>query len=128
MASLPLCPRLFLAPSLVVFGLGMGIPVTPTHAQSQVNAQQLVKDVVYNELKAIKEDNSHWMYISTETAADSRQSREVVETKDGVIYRVMGIEGRPLSAEERKQEDQRIQKLLKNPGEQKKQQKARDED
>jgi len=124
MAPLQLRARVLLAASL----LASCMAVTAAHAQSQANAQQLVKDVVFNELKATKDDNTHWMYFSNETAADGRQSREVVETKDGVIYRVMGVEGRPLSAEERKQEDQRIQKLLKNPGEQKKQQKARDED
>jgi len=124
MVPSPLRARVLLAASL----LASCMTVTAAHAQSQANAQQLVKDVVFNELKATKDDNTHWMYFSNETAADGRQFREVVETKDGVIYRVMGVEGRPLSAEERNQEDQRIQKLLKNPGEQKKQQKARDED
>jgi hypothetical protein len=124
MAPLRLHARLLLAASFVISA--MAVPLA--HADTQTNAQQLVKDVVYNELKATKEDNTHWMYFSNETAADSRQAREVVETKDGVIYRVMGIEGRPLSPEERKQEDQRIQKLMKNPSEQRKQQKARDED
>src|SRR5207302_38787 len=123
MVPLQLCARVLLAASLLASCIA-----GTAHAQSQANAQQLVKDVVFNELKATKDDNTHWMYFSNETAADGRQSREVVETKDGVIYRVVGVEGRTLSAEERKQEDQRIQKLLKNPGEQKKQQKARDED
>jgi|SRR5579864_1262403 len=116
--------RRFFAASL----FASSIAVTAAQAQSQVNAQELVKDVVFNELKAAKDDNTHWMYFSNETAADGHQSREVVETKDGVIYRVMGVDGRPLSAEERRLEDQRIQKLLNNPSDQKKQQKARDED
>src|SRR5947209_17198243 len=124
MAPLKLRARLLVSAGL----LASGIAVSAAHAQSQASGQELVKEVVANELKAIKDDNSHWMYFSNETAADGHQSREVVETKDGVIYRVIAMDGRPLSAEERRQEDQRIQKLLSNSSEQKKQQKARDDD
>lgn len=117
--------RTLLAASLLSL---CGLPLQAQTIQSSINPQQLVKDVVANELKAAKEDRSHWMYQSREDDADGRQTREVVETKDGVIYRVIGVQGRPLSEEQRRQEDRRIQNLLRSPSEQRKQQRARDED
>lgn len=104
----------------------------PLFSQAQprppVNPQQLVKEMVWNELKAAKEDQSHWMYQSRDDASDARQTREVVESKDGVIYRVIGAWGKPLSNEQQKEEDRRIQRLLTNTFEQRRQQVARDQD
>ncbi len=99
------------------------------HAQSPtVDPQLLVKDAVFNELRAAKEDNSHWMYLSREEDADGRQTREVVETREGVIYRVIAKQGQPLTSDQQQKEDRRIQRLLQNPDEQRKQQLARDQD
>jgi hypothetical protein len=111
-----------------LFALGSFSLLSQAQNQPSTNPQQLVREVVANELKAAKEDQSHWMYQSRDDASDKRETREVVESKDGVIYRVIGAWGKPLSNEQQKDEDRRIQSLLSSPYQQRKQQVARDQD
>ena len=118
------------ASTLLVASLLMlsGLPGHAQAIQGTTDPRQLVQEMVANELKAAKDDQSHWMYQSRDDQSEGRQTRGVVETKEGVIYRVIAIQGRPLTDEEQRQEDQRIQRLLQSPGELRRQQRARDED
>jgi hypothetical protein len=52
----------------------------------------------------------------------------VIETKDGDLSRLLSINGRPLTKQEERNEDQRIQQLTKHPAEQRKLQQARNDD
>jgi hypothetical protein len=53
---------------------------------------------------------------------------EQVETKDGPLYRVLAIDGRPLDPDQRQQDNARIDPLLRDPREQLKIERAHDED
>jgi len=86
-------------------------------------ANELVRTIVANELKAADEDHSHWMYQLETMKAGTLETRRVVETKDGDVTRVVSRNGKPLSAEEQKVEEERVDKFIHDPREQQKQQK-----
>lgn len=67
-----------------------------------------------NELKAEAQDHSHWMLrLETENGAGTEVD-QVVETKQGDLKRRVMIDGRPLTAKQEHDEDERIQKLTRN--------------
>jgi hypothetical protein len=101
-----------------------------TLAQTQPNlsANDLVRQVVANELEASKQDHTHWMYQVETQKNGTKQVSETIETKQGDLTRVVARNGQPLSDQQKREEDQRIEKFLHDPEEQKKQQQNENED
>ena len=89
-----------------------------------MSANELARKVVTNELKVQNEDLGHWMYRLEEKDAGKKQVQEIVETKDGSLSRLLSTDGRPLDAKQQQKESRRIQRLVSNPGEQRKLQQA----
>jgi hypothetical protein len=89
-----------------------------------MSANELLRKVVTNELKVQNEDLGHWMYRLEKRDAGKKQVQEIVETKDGSLSRLLSNDGRPLDAKQQQQESRRIQRLVSNPGEQRKLQQA----
>jgi hypothetical protein len=81
------------------------------------SVQQLVKDVVYNELHD-RERASYWQYRVDKQIGPQVLLKEQVDTSRGPIFRIIANGGKLLSAEEQRQEDQRLDRLLRDPGEQ----------
>jgi hypothetical protein len=90
-----------------------------------VSANELARKIVRNELKFQDEDHGHWMYRLEKEESGKKQVQEIVETKDGSLTRLLSIDSRPLDATQQQKEDQRIQRLVSNPDEQRKLQQAR---
>ena len=67
----------------------------------------------------------HWMYRQEKDGPGKRELKEVIETKDGALSRLLFIDGRPLTVKQKQKENQRIQKLVSNPDEQRRLQRAR---
>ena len=91
-------------------------------------ASELVRGVVSNELKAADQDHSHWMYQLDTQKAGTRETDEVIETKDGTLTRLVERNGQPLTPEEQKSEDERVEKFIADPAEQQKQQHDQNDD
>ena len=89
-----------------------------------MSANELARKVVTNELKVQNEDLGHWMYRLEKEDAEKKQVQEIVETKDGSLSRLLSTDGRPLDAKQQQKESRRIQRLVSNPGEQRKLQQA----
>ena len=89
-----------------------------------MSANELARKVIINELKFQDEDHSHWMYRLEKEDAGKKQVQEIVETKDGSLSRLLSTDGRPLDAKQQQKENRRIQRLVSNPGEQRKLQQA----
>jgi len=101
---------------------------TPAPAQSSPPlAGELVDVVVANEL-ADRVERRKWMYVIEKQDGKQTLTEEQVETKDGPLYRLLAIDGRPLDPGQRQQDDARIDRLLHDPGEQLKVKRAHDED
>jgi len=90
----------------------------------ELSANELARRVIANELK-FQDDHDHWMYRQEKEEPGKKQIKEIVETKDGDLSRLISINGHPLTAQEQEKENQRIQELVGSPGEQGKLQRAR---
>jgi hypothetical protein len=102
--------------------------VAPAPAQSSPPlAADLVNAVVANEL-ADRVERRKWMYLIEKRDGMQILTEEQVETKDGPLFRVLAIDGKPLDPDQRRQDNERIDRLLHDPGEQLKVKRAHDED
>jgi len=78
--------------------------------------QTLVKRVLQTELRAA-EDSAHPMqYRLRKMSPRLATTKLIVETKDGDVARLVAINDGPLSAEDQKSEETRLQTLLNDPG------------
>jgi hypothetical protein len=87
-------------------------------------ADVLVRKVVANELKSQGEDHSHWIYRLEREEAGRKQVEEIVESNDGSLSQLLSVDGHPADAKQREKENQRIQRLVSHPDEQRKLQQA----
>ena len=102
---------------LVMSAAAQGRPPEP--------ASQLVRRVIAHEVQAEKQDNSYWMFRLQQSQSGSEtKTEEVVETPHGWLRRLWAVNGHPLTADQRKKEDERLHRLLTDPAEQRKNQEA----
>jgi hypothetical protein len=83
-----------------------------------ISANDLVRAVVANELKVQDGNHSRWMYRVDREEQGKKKSKEVVQTRQGSLDRLVAIDGHPLNFKEEQDEGQRIEDLLRNPAEQ----------
>ena len=76
-----------------------------------VSAADLARRVITNELK-FQDDHTNWMYLLEKEQYGKKQVEEIIETKEGSLSRLLSINDRPLTAEQQKEEDQRVQELM----------------
>ena len=88
------------------------------------SANELMRKIVANELKSQDEDHDHWMYRLEKEESGRRQAQEILETNNGSLSRLLSIGGHPLDAQQQQKEDQRLQRLVSHPSEQRKLQQA----
>lgn len=81
----------------------------------KVSAHQLVQQVVRNELHANQTDHTHWMYRDSDTVPAKSTVKLVVETPDGTASKLILLNGRPLTAQQRAQDDARMESVLTDP-------------
>ena len=93
-------------------------------ATAQTPAQapaQLVRRVINHEVQAEEQDHSHWMFRTQETQSGGpTKTEEVIETPEGWVRRLLAINGRPLTPQERAKDDASLHKLLSDPDAQRK--------
>lgn len=89
-----------------------------------MSAADLARRVVTNELKVQDEQHGRWMYRLEKQEPGSRRTLEILETNNGSLSRLLSIDGRPLDAKQQRKEDQRMQRLVSRPDEQRKLQQA----
>lgn len=96
----------------------------PPNAQ----AREIVRKVAANELKQQQADKSHYMFKFRKVTPKGTKVQEIVQTDQGSIARTLLVDGHPPSQDEIQDEQQKIQKLLQDPEEQRKRQKRERED
>jgi len=89
-----------------------------TAARPAISADDLVRAVVANELKAQGGGHGRWMYRVDREEQGKKKAKEVVQTGQGSLDRLVAVDGQPLNAEEQKDERERIGNLVRNPAEQ----------
>ena len=96
--------------------------------QQNISANELVRAAVQNELNAIDNDHTHWMYRLETRKAGATETKELVETPNGNLMCLIARNGQPLGPDEQKQEDANLQKFISDTGAQQKQRRELDED
>lgn len=85
------------------------------------NPGQLVRQVIAHELQAEQQDHSEWMFrLQTTKPGEGTRAEQIVETPQGWVRRRLAINGRPLTPQQRAKDDERLHKLITDPGEQQK--------
>ena len=100
----------------------------PARDQSSLPpAGELISEVVANELTD-RVQQRKWMYLIDKQDGKQTLTEEQVETRNGPLYRVLTINGTPLNADQRQQENVRMDRLVHDLGQQLKLKQAHDED
>jgi hypothetical protein len=89
-----------------------------------MSANELARRVVTNELKFQHEDHGHWMYRLEKQESGRKQVQRILETTNGSLSRLLSVDGLPLDAKQQQKENQRMQRLVNHPDEQRKLQQA----
>jgi hypothetical protein len=99
----------------VLLGVGATAQSAPPPAAPQVPAQELVRRVIANEEKASKEE-VHFLYrLRTGKAKTGAITKELVETNEGVVARLIAVNDKPPTPEQRRKDDERLERLARDP-------------
>jgi hypothetical protein len=92
-------------------------PVSPAPASLPANANEYVRQMIDNELAELNRDHTHWRYHHHREDEKNNYDRDVIETPQGSLARTLLRWGKPLTAEQREEDDQRMRKLVSDPEE-----------
>jgi hypothetical protein len=79
---------------------------------------QFVREMVQHELETQDRDHSLWRYHLHKEDDSVSQDRDVIQTRQGSLARTLLINGRPLTPEQRKKDEERMKNLVDDPTEQ----------
>jgi hypothetical protein len=122
LAVKPIRNRASLLVTIILFG-SYALPQSDSERLA-MSANELVRKVVNNELKVQDADHGHWMYRLEREDSGRKQVQEILQTNNGSLSRLLSIDGRPLDAKQQQKENQRMQRLVSHPEEQRKLQQA----
>ncbi len=92
-----------------------GLPVcSGQQANPAVSADELVKRAVETQLKD-PGGNIHFMYRLHRQTPERDEVREVLETSDGTLARLIMANGKPLSDDQQQAEEQRLSRYVNDP-------------
>jgi hypothetical protein len=112
---------------IILSFLSFAIPVSAQCAAGK-SASEVLRTAIAGELKAERNDHSHWRYQVKKGSPPKEESETVLETGEGDIDRLRSVNGQPLTPERERQEDKRIEALVHNPDALRKLQRAQKED
>src|SRR5579872_4898899 len=95
---------------------------------ADTNPQELVREVVESGLRLKDKDQIHWSYREVVRKDGRLETHEVCQTNAGTIDRLIAINRQLLSAEQQRREDARLQTLLSDPSEIRKEKQKQRED
>ena len=99
-----------------------------TNFQNDAQARELVRKVVANELKQEETDRAHYMFKLKKVTPKGTRVQEIVQTDGGNVAQTLSLNGQPIDVQQRQAEEQKVQKLLNDPAEQRKRLKEEKED
>jgi hypothetical protein len=117
--------RLRAAAALLLWAAASG------EARCQLGAeppQTLVRQVMTNELQTQQNDDTYWMYVSEVQEPERTRTQHVIETKEGALTLLAAENGHALTPQQQQQEAKRINSLIHNTGELRKQKREHERD
>ncbi len=101
---------------------GYGENLTPAQAQA------LVSRALTNEYNAAQDASHPMRYQLRKTSPRLTTTKDIAETRNGDVARLVAINDRPLGAEDEQKEEARLNALLSDPGKQRRRKQAEDDD
>jgi hypothetical protein len=87
-------------------------------ADRTISANDMVRAVVANELRSQEANHRNWLYRADREEQGKKKAKEVVQTEQGSLDRLIAVDGHPLDANEQQKERERIENLVRHPSEQ----------
>lgn len=88
--------------------------------QAAIAPEELVRQAVLNEIADAEHPLGAFRYSLRKESTSGTTVRDMVEVKDGFVARVLTWNGQPLTPEERRKDDERLEHLAGDPAEQQK--------
>jgi hypothetical protein len=101
---------------------------TPQRQPLPQSPNEYVQQALDHELAAQDGDHTHWRYHFHREDEKNNYDRDVIETSEGSLARTLLLWGRPLTADERQQDEERMHKLVADAAERAKRAKREKED
>lgn len=92
----------------------------PATVSAYRDPADLVRKAVQDEMKAANDDTAHFLFRGIKTTPQGSATRLYVETKEATAGLVIAYNGKPLSPEQRRDEEARVERFLNHPEELKK--------
>lgn len=118
---------LMCAAPIAVVSMAQPAPAAP-HVLTRPEAQALVERALAAELRAAQDPTHPMRYRVRKSSPRFITSKEIFETRDGDVARLLSIYDRPLDKLQRQAEEDRLNELLSDPGRQRHRKQSEDED
>ena len=100
----------------LVLPISTAFPVVANNDNDkEQNANEFVRKVLTNEVSAEAQDHSHWMCRVETNTSQGKEVDDVAETKFGDLKRRILLNGHPLTAEQKREDEERIRKFVDDP-------------
>ena len=119
------CLRRFL-PGLAIFAFL--IPCVASDQPAIPSPAELVRRVVQNEITKSSDSSTYFMFKDQRKTSHVSQTKLMVETRDATAGLLVAQDGRPLTPEQQKAEEARLQNYINNPEELNKKRRQEKED
>ena len=100
---------------LMLAATAMAAGTPPVAEPLSLPAKQWAREAAENELKVIQYKGNFLRYRIHSTDAKGDQTRDMIETRDGTVARLIMKEGRPLTRDEDDAERSRLQAMIDSP-------------
>ena len=102
---------------LVSFIVGSAI-FASAQTQPNITANELVRRVIQNEERA-NSGGTRYMYKLRTIKPERTVEKEMVETNDGTVARLLSVNDKPLTSDQRASDEKKLNKLVNDPDERK---------
>jgi hypothetical protein len=89
----------------------------PATVSSYQDPADVVRKAVQNEIRAASDDSVHFMFRGTKSTPQGSTTRLYVETKEATAGLVVAYNGKPLTAQQRREEEARVGRFVQHPEE-----------
>ena len=93
---------------------GLAFAGQPAKPELPSNPADLVRKAIDNEMRPAG-NNTHYRFRLTKKMPERTETKEMIGTSSGVIGRLVALNGRALTPEQRQKEDKRLERLVKDP-------------
>jgi hypothetical protein len=92
----------------------------PATVSSYRDPAELVRKAVQNEIKSANDDTAHFLFRGTRTTPKGSTTKLYIETREATAGLTIAYNGKPLTPEQRRDEEARVERFVNNPEELKK--------